>query len=84
MNWPLTVYQPEPNDIRKTTVVSTSPLVLIMGVADPGTSTSAPFWKVWKETYDTNGVVVSLLFMNNSRRRDQIYANAQAAGTTFS
>ncbi len=84
MTWPLVVYTPEPNDIRRTTVVSTSPLVLIVGVADPGTPTSKALWKIWKETYDSNGIMTSLLFMNNSRTRNQIYDNIQAAGTTFS
>ena len=84
MTWPIMVLSGEPVNMRTVTVVSTTPLVLIVGVADPGTSQSANSWKIWKETYDANGILVLVQFMNKSVRRDQIYANIQASGTTFS
>ena len=82
--WVLVNPNTDPNDILQITVISTVPLVLIKGTADPKSSTANAVWKVWKETYDQNGILVSLLFMNGSRRRDQVYANAQAAGVTYS
>lgn len=84
MTWNLVNVDSEPNDLEKVTVISASPLVLIKGRADPGTATSAAHWKVWRETYDANGIRLKVEFMNTSRRKDQIYDNIQAATTTWS
>ena len=83
MSWNLVQVLPEPNDIKRVTVVDQSPLVQIVGIADPMTLTSAGKWKVWKETYDQSGMLSTLLFMNGSRKRDQIYDNIQASSTTW-
>ena len=72
-------YPEESPYIEKWTVVSTSPLIIIKGRADPGVATSKNLWKIWKETYDANGLLSTKLFMNGSNAFDQIYDNSGSA-----
>lgn len=78
---PFTVsnYPEESPYIERWNVTSTSPLIIIKGRADPGQATSKAVWKVWKETYDANGVFALKLFMNGSNKFDQILDNSASA-----
>ena len=88
MVWPLMYFSEDSDPYITRRSVSGSmqagTLVIIVGKADPGTATSASFWRIWQETYDANGVVTKKLFMNGSNRTNQIWDNIAASGTTWS
>ena len=49
--------------------------LVYLGMADPGTSTSAAKWRIQQFTYDANNNVTSITCANGSDNFDQVWAN---------
>jgi hypothetical protein len=60
------------------------PTSQIFGAAPPKAATSSPVWRIFKVTYDVNGAMTSIDFLNGSVDYDQIwdYRNTDVNGNT--
>jgi len=50
-------------------------LPLYVGIAEPGTSKSSPYWKIYKLTYDGNDAVTDIQWASGNTNMDKTWNN---------